>query len=757
MPEAPVEIGRARQLFSFLKAFAEQRMPKQRTTAQHLWSLALDDLPKHPAIAVGTVILANEQDGTSADEAAAEPLLRVTRPKLTKSPPPPAAILEFLNPGWEEPEAAVDVLASRNVPRGPETVTVYFNDDPARVAALEAWKSKRSAWATAEIPARRVMDVYSRLYALLRQIELESEQVELVLGDGRLRWNHPGGAIDHPVLLQRVELVFDTDRNEFRVVDADRPPEIYTAVLGSDDISPEQHQALREDLAKGGFHPLAGAATSGFLRRLAATLGPRCDFVEHRPGPPTSSDPVIGRDPFLILRTRPPGFVAAFDRILGDLENRNTLPTALTRVLGVDRDVPTAAPMDATPPWGEPPDVLLSKPANADQIRIAQVLEHQRAVLVQGPPGTGKSHTIANLIGHLVAQGKRVLVTSHTTKALKVLREEVVETLRPLCVAVLDNDSEGRAQLEGSIRGILSRLTASSEDHLGTEVADLALRRLALNTEIAGIVKDLRMVRLAEYEAIVIDGESIEPAAAAAWVRANAAEHSWVPGPVDARAPLPLSPDELLELYASTAQVTRGEVKELVGGLPEPTLLLQPDQFSANVAAAAMVEPSGSAVFWSRPPNESDLTALSDLDECTRQTTAALDRLASWQRAIIAIGHGDGKGPQTWVDLARMVEDARDLWERSRPVLLEHAVEQVPPGSAEEWRKVAQEIRTHVSAGGSLSLLALLTKGKWKALVRGARVNGAEPSAAADFNALAIHFALQDARSRLAVRWARLA
>ncbi|MGH7583619.1 MAG: AAA domain-containing protein, partial [Gemmatimonadales bacterium] len=51
----------------------------------------------------------------------------------------------------------------------------------------------------------------------------------------------------------------------------------------------------------------------------------------------------------------------------------------------------------------------------------------------------------------------------------------------------------------------------------------------------------------------------------------------------------------------------------------------------------------------------------------------------------------------------------------------------------------------------------LLTKGKWKALVRGARVNGAEPSAAADFNALAIHFALQDARSRLAVRWARLA
>jgi len=52
---------------------------------------------------------------------------------------------------------------------------------------------------------------------------------------------------------------------------------------------------------------------------------------------------------------------------------------------------------------------------------------------VQGPPGTGKTHTIGNLVGHLLAQGKSVLVTSHTTKALRMVLINRSE-LRP-CVS----------------------------------------------------------------------------------------------------------------------------------------------------------------------------------------------------------------------------------------------------------------------------------------------------------------------------------
>ena len=58
-------------------------------------------------------------------------------------------------------------------------------------------------------------------------------------------------------------------------------------------------------------------------------------------------------------------------------------------------------------------------PINDEQEEIARKISKEFGVVVQGPPGTGKSHTIANLICHLLAHGKRVLVTSEKGKALK--------------------------------------------------------------------------------------------------------------------------------------------------------------------------------------------------------------------------------------------------------------------------------------------------------------------------------------------------
>ncbi len=115
--------------------------------------------------------------------------------------------------------------------------------------------------------------------------------------------------------------------------------------------------------------------------------------------------------------------------------------------------------------------MLFAKNANHEQFRIAQQLNQHGSVLVQGPPGTGKSHTIANLIGHLLANGQNVLVTSHTTKALRVLRGHVVENLKPLCVSVLESDSESRQQLEHSVLGISARLGQSDVPELESEAS----------------------------------------------------------------------------------------------------------------------------------------------------------------------------------------------------------------------------------------------------------------------------------------------
>ena len=57
-------------------------------------------------------------------------------------------------------------------------------------------------------------------------------------------------------------------------------------------------------------------------------------------------------------------------------------------------------------------EFFFPKPFNDDQISIIHRLDEADGVVVQGPPGTGKTHTIANIICHYLATGRRVLVTS---------------------------------------------------------------------------------------------------------------------------------------------------------------------------------------------------------------------------------------------------------------------------------------------------------------------------------------------------------
>ncbi len=61
------------------------------------------------------------------------------------------------------------------------------------------------------------------------------------------------------------------------------------------------------------------------------------------------------------------------------------------------------------------------------QQQVIKNIDNSKFVAVQGPPGTGKSQTIVNLVSHLVANGKTVLVASRMDKAVDVVAERLNE------------------------------------------------------------------------------------------------------------------------------------------------------------------------------------------------------------------------------------------------------------------------------------------------------------------------------------------
>lgn len=103
-------------------------------------------------------------------------------------------------------------------------------------------------------------------------------------------------------------------------------------------------------------------------------------------------------------------------------------------------------------------DLILPFPASEAQRTIARLALKHKMMLVQGPPGTGKSHTISNLICHLVAQGKSVLVTSQKNKALEVVDQKLgTLKLDNLHITLLKDDRESKKRVKQIVEDLVAR------------------------------------------------------------------------------------------------------------------------------------------------------------------------------------------------------------------------------------------------------------------------------------------------------------
>lgn len=188
--------------------------------------------------------------------------------------------------------------------------------------------------------------------------------------------------------------------------------------------------------------------------------------------------------------------------------------------------------------------------------------------MVQGPPGTGKTHTIANLIGHLLASRQTILVTSHASKALRVVKEHVAPSLRSLCVSVLHGDDESSKELEESISGIINYLSKTSAPKLDEEIRQISSERMELVKESEKIRGELREAALMEYSRVDFQGKKLLPAELGRRVAKDQEEHGWIPGPVAEADSCPLSEEDLRKLYRVNSVLSDDDNELLASPLP---------------------------------------------------------------------------------------------------------------------------------------------------------------------------------------------
>jgi very-short-patch-repair endonuclease/DNA polymerase III delta prime subunit len=755
---------KVRQLYLFLKEANQLRFPPVRNLSQHPRVIRLADAPDHPSVQIHRP--RPGENGQASDDC----LLRIGRPASAPCPPPPFNVSHWLLPDWEDPTKAAYYAETRNV-TGAESaaLTIRFDDDAQRVADFEAWSAQREEWAVTELAARRALGFFELFYEIYSAIERDGEQLELVAGDGRLNWRAVSSIdgsvpIDHPVLLKRVELRFDASAAEFSLHETDRATELYSALFV--DLQTTGAASLRNraaELENAGFHPWGWDDTDGYLKTLVQTLSPTSGRLmkEAVDDEPTDA-PRMWRDPLLILRKRVGGIASAVDAIIDDIDQRKALPPALLQITGATAEWegrsasapagdPSAADGDAARPIDDD-DVLLGKEVNQEQIQIIKRLSHSGSVLVQGPPGTGKTHTIANLIGHQLAQGKSILVTAQTAKALRVLRDKVPDVLRPLCVAVLGSDQDARRQLETSIGSITERLTTETSGSLATRATGLRQRRRDLLGELKVQQRDLREALDNEYREIIVDERRFTPSDAARFVKANGAQHAWIPGGVKLATPLPLNSTELARLYALGIAFTAQEEQDARRPLPNLEELPADRQFEFMAAESRRlqsVDLSAGASRWTRAGSSQGVEALATAlsEEFSEQL-----RRQAWRPYAIVAGINGGTQREVWEQLIRGIENAAEA--NAQCALLRHHRPQLSKSlSPDKQRRIAGEIVHHLEEGRGLGLLQMATHSEWRQFVKTASVASGEPSRIEHFSVLEMVADLEVCRLEIEDAW----
>lgn len=560
--------------------------------------------------------------------------------------------------------------------------------------------------------------------------------------------------IHHPLIVARVQLTFDPSAPEFRVIDTGDPPELYHALFRRMINVPGSVQnEIRQSFERDPVHPMGEQfALLEWCKRVAQWLDSKGEALDRIPGEMLVI-PRIAETPLLFVRSRAHGYGAALDSILDDLDSRPDLPPALAEIvdaasLGVERASNEAGDCQA-----EQPEPLFCLPANEEQADIARSISSRAGVVVQGPPGTGKTHTIANLIGHFLAQGKSVLVTSHTSKALRVLRDKVPEQLRALCVSVLDDDLASRDELKYSVNRIVANLSGTRSERLRDERGHRQERRRRIQEELSNLRNELRLARSDEYRPVLVAGESTPPSQAARQVAAALRTDDWIPSPVDLGEPLPLSETDLGELYASN-RLPKADEDELGQWLPSAESILTPDRVAEVIRElrSMAASPPPSTAFW----DEGAFTR-SALEELKNLTNAATNELVadSWTIQIVHDSHEETSA-EPWYRLVSAVDEVVQASLKFRKTEMELGPQLADGDDLEKQVSTLEQVRDYLQNGGSLEgFLTGMIHRKWVHYLGSVTVNGRRPRSKEEVQVLLDKAQLLKSWQTLATRWSR--
>ena len=538
-------------LYQYIAEVVKSIKTEKKDIHNEEWCYFLEDLPKYSGVTLNYL--------DNKNNLANQKILQVEKLPFLEPLAIDKELLEWISGDWTDYKSPIKLLSEKIIKENDASKVVNISKKEKEI--LEKLLKDRKLWVEEQKKIEVVRNLFDTLYNKYLVLDRDSDILELVVANGLVKV--PNEDIYYPILLKKVNFSIDTEKNIISITDASDndfiTQELYLNFLAEvENINLDKVFYLEDKIVENNIHPISKNDTiKDFFREFIHNLNSRAQFIEDLDKKNKESVITIEWKPILFIRKKDDGKVEAINNIIKDIENGGEIPEYLSELVGVIVDEKRAIE--------QVPDILFTKETNNEQIEIIKSLYSHRAVVVQGPPGTGKTHTIANLLGHFLAEGKNVLITSQTKKALDVLKEKIPTDIQDLCISMLDDDS---SDLGNSVESISEKLGYLNLENLKNEYKEIENQRNELKEDIKNIKRKIFNIKYQESHPIIYNNESITLREAGEFLRKNQRELDRIPGIVSSGIPCPINNEDLAFLKSGYKKsVSREEEKEIELGL----------------------------------------------------------------------------------------------------------------------------------------------------------------------------------------------
>ena len=538
-------------LYQYIAEVVKSIKTEKKDIHNEEWCYFLEDLPKYLGVTLNYL--------DNKNNLANQKILQIEKLPFLEPLAIDKELLEWISGDWTDYKSPIKLLSEKIIKENDASKVVNISKKEKEI--LEKLLKDRKLWVEEQKKIEVVRNLFDTLYNKYLVLDRDSDSLELVVANGLVKV--PNEDIYYPILLKKVNFSIDTEKNIISITDASDndfiTQELYLNFLAEvENINLDKVFYLEDKIVENNIHPISKNDTiKDFFREFIHNLNPRAQFIEDLDKKNKESVITIEWKPILFIRKKDDGKVEAINNIIKDIENGGEIPEYLSELVGViGSDKRAVEPI---------PDILFTKETNNEQIEIIKSLYSHRAVVVQGPPGTGKTHTIANLLGHFLAEGKNVLITSQTKKALDVLKEKIPTDIQDLCISMLDDDS---SDLGNSVESISEKLGYLNLENLKNEYKEIENQRNELKEDIKNIKRKIFNIKYQESHPIIYNNESITLREAGEFLRKNQRELDRIPGIVSSGVTCPINNENLAFLKSGYKKsVSREEEKEIELGL----------------------------------------------------------------------------------------------------------------------------------------------------------------------------------------------